>query len=58
MNVAVLKTWLAVKVAPRFAKDEHGAYLAEYILLAALIGLAVIATVVFLRDNVGHPSAP
>lgn len=58
MNVAVLKTWLAVKIAPRFAKDEQGAYLAEYILLAALIGLALIATAVFLRDNVGYPAAP
>jgi Flp pilus assembly pilin Flp len=49
MNLFVLKTWLQAK----FAKDERGANLVEYILLVALIALAVIAAVVFLRGQVG-----
>ena len=48
MNLFVLKTWLQA----RFAKDERGANLVEYILLVALIALAVIAAVVFLRGQV------
>jgi pilus assembly protein Flp/PilA len=48
MNLFVLKTWLQ----SRFAKDERGANLVEYILLVALIALAVIAAVVFLRGQV------
>jgi len=48
MNLFVLKTWLQA----RFAKDERGANLVEYILLVALIALAVIAAVVFLRGEV------
>ena len=48
MNLFVLKTWLEA----RFAKDERGANLVEYILLVALIALAVIAAVVFLRGQV------
>jgi pilus assembly protein Flp/PilA len=48
MNLYVLKTWLDAK----FAKDERGANLVEYILLVALIALAVIAAVVFLRGQV------
>ena len=48
MNVFVLKTWLQ----SRFSKDERGANLVEYILLVALIALAVIAAVVFLRGQV------
>ncbi len=48
MNLFVLKTWLETK----FAKDEQGASLVEYILLVALIALAVIAAVVFLRNSV------
>jgi Flp pilus assembly pilin Flp len=49
MNLFVLKAWLSAK----FAKDEQGANLVEYILLVALIALAVIAAVVFLRGQVG-----
>jgi Flp pilus assembly pilin Flp len=49
MNLFVLKTWLQAK----FTKDERGANLVEYILLVALIALAVIAAVVFLRGEVG-----
>ncbi len=49
MNLFVLKTWLQA----RFTKDERGANLVEYILLVALIALAVIAAVVFLRGEVG-----
>jgi Flp pilus assembly pilin Flp len=48
MNLFVLKTWLQA----RFSKDERGANLVEYILLVALIALAVIAAVVFLRGQV------
>ncbi|HEY8216645.1 MAG TPA: Flp family type IVb pilin [Acidimicrobiia bacterium] len=48
MNLFVLKTWLQA----RFTKDERGANLVEYILLVALIALAVIAAVVFLRGEV------
>jgi len=48
MNLFVLKTWLETK----FAKDEQGASLVEYILLVALIALAVIAAVIFLRNGV------
>jgi len=48
MNLFVLKTWLETK----FRKDEDGASLVEYILLVALIALAVIAAVIFLRNQV------
>jgi Flp pilus assembly pilin Flp len=48
MNLFVLKTWLQA----RFTKDERGANLVEYILLVALIALAVIAAVIFLRGQV------
>ncbi|TMK60339.1 MAG: Flp family type IVb pilin [Actinobacteria bacterium] len=48
MNLYVLKTWLQAK----FTKDEQGANLVEYILLVALIALAVIAAVIFLRGQV------
>ena len=48
MNLFVLRSWLQAK----FAKDEQGASMVEYILLVALIALAVIAAVVFLRDQV------
>jgi pilus assembly protein Flp/PilA len=47
MNLFVLKTWLQ----SRFAKDERGANLVEYILLVALIALAVIAAVMFMRGE-------
>ena len=47
MNLYVLKTWLLAKFTP----DERGANPVEYILLAALVGLAVISAVVFLRDD-------
>jgi Flp pilus assembly pilin Flp len=48
MNLFVLKTWLQAK----FTKDEEGASMVEYILLVALIALAVIAAVVFLEGQV------
>ena len=47
MNLFVLRTWLQAK----FTDDERGASLVEYILLVALIALAVIAAVVFLRGE-------
>ena len=50
MNLFVLKTWLQA----RFTKDEQGANLVEYILLVALIALAVIAAVIFLRGEVSN----
>jgi Flp pilus assembly pilin Flp len=48
MNLFILRTWLQA----RFTKDERGASMVEYILLVALIALAVIAAVVFLRGQV------
>jgi Flp pilus assembly pilin Flp len=48
MNLFVLKTWLQAKLAT----DDRGANLVEYILLVALIALAVIAAVIFLRGQV------
>ena len=48
MNLFVLKTWFETKLH----KDEDGASLVEYILLVALIALAVIAAVIFLRAQV------
>jgi pilus assembly protein Flp/PilA len=48
MNLYVCTTWLRA----RFARDERGASMVEYILLVALIALAVIAAVVFLRGQV------
>ena len=48
MNLFVVRTWLQA----RFTKTERGASMVEYILLVALIALAVIAAVVFLRGQV------
>lgn len=47
MNLFVLRTWLHAKLT----KDETGANLVEYIFLIALIALAVIGAVVFLRGQ-------
>ena len=47
MNVFVFRTWLQAK----FGKEEEGASMVEYILLVALIALAVIAAVVFLKNQ-------
>jgi Flp pilus assembly pilin Flp len=48
MNLLVVRTWLQA----RFTTTERGASMVEYILLVALIALAVIAAVVFLKDQV------
>ncbi len=48
MNLFILKTWLESK----FAKDERGANLVEYILLVAFIALVVIACVKLLGNQV------
>jgi pilus assembly protein Flp/PilA len=48
MNLFVMRTWLQAK----FSNDERGASMVEYILLVALIALAVIAAVVFLRGQI------
>jgi Flp pilus assembly pilin Flp len=48
MNLFVLKTWLQAKLS----RDEQGANLVEYILLIALIALAVIGAVAFMRSQV------
>ena len=48
MNLFVIRTWLQA----RFTATERGASMVEYILLVALIALAVIAAVVFLRGQV------
>ena len=47
MNLFVLRTWLQV----RFTATERGASMVEYILLVALIALAVIAAVSFLGGS-------
>jgi pilus assembly protein Flp/PilA len=47
MNLFVMRTWLQA----RFSKTERGASMVEYILLVALIALAVIGAVVFLRGQ-------
>ena len=44
MNLFVIRTWLQA----RFTATERGASMVEYILLVALIALAVIAAVSFL----------
>ena len=44
MNLLVVRTWLQA----RFTTTERGASMVEYILLVALIALAVIAAVTFL----------
>jgi len=48
MNLFVLRTWLQA----RFTATERGASMVEYILLVALIALAVIAAVSFLGKGV------
>ena len=47
MNLFVTRTWLEAK----FTKDDTGASMVEYILLVALIALAVIGAVVFMRGH-------
>jgi Flp pilus assembly pilin Flp len=47
MNLSVWRAWIQARV-----RTELGAGLVEYILLVALIALAVIAAVVFLRNEV------
>jgi len=47
MNLFVLRTWLE----GRFAATERGASMVEYILLVALICLAVLAAVSFLGNQ-------
>jgi pilus assembly protein Flp/PilA len=44
MNLLVVRTWLQA----RFTRTERGASMVEYILLVALIALAVMAAVTFL----------
>jgi Flp pilus assembly pilin Flp len=44
MNLFVIRTWLEA----RFTQTERGASMVEYILLVALIALAVFAAVTFL----------
>jgi len=48
MNYFAILSWIQTKLS----RDERGANLVEYILLVALIALAVIAAVVFLRGQV------
>ena len=50
MNLFMLRTWLQA----RFGNDEAGASMVEYILLVALIALAVIAAVVFLQGQINN----
>ena len=50
MNLFIWRTWLQAK----FGGNEEGASMVEYILLVALIALAVIAAVVFLKNQVNN----
>ena len=47
MNLLVVRTW----VQARLSSTERGASMVEYILLVALICLAVIAAVTFLSNQ-------
>ena len=47
MNLFVVRTWLQA----RLTRTERGASMVEYILLVVLIALAVIAAVMFMRDQ-------
>ena len=47
MNLFVVRAWLTA----RFTNSERGASMVEYILLVALIALAVIAAVMALRGQ-------
>jgi len=47
MNLIVVRTWLQA----RLTSSERGASMVEYILLVALICLAVIAAVTFLSNQ-------
>jgi Flp pilus assembly pilin Flp len=48
MNLLVVRTWLQA----RFTATERGASMVEYILLVALIALAVLAAVTFLSQQI------
>jgi pilus assembly protein Flp/PilA len=48
MNLFVIRTWLQGK----FTTTERGASMVEYILLVALIALAVLAAVSFLGGQI------
>ena len=50
MNLFVVRTWMQA----RLTTTERGASMVEYILLVALIALAVIAAVVFLKNQVNN----
>jgi Flp pilus assembly pilin Flp len=50
MNLFVFRTWLEA----RFTATERGASMVEYILLVALIALAVLAAVTFLSRTVNE----
>jgi Flp pilus assembly pilin Flp len=47
MNLDVLRTWIRA----RWARDERGANLIEYLLLLSLIAIAVMAAVVYLGSQ-------
>jgi Flp pilus assembly pilin Flp len=49
VNLLVLRTWLRARFA-----NERGASMVEYILLVALIALAVIAAVIFMRSQLSN----
>jgi pilus assembly protein Flp/PilA len=48
MNLLIVRTWLQA----RLTTTERGASMVEYILLVALIALAVLAAVTFLSNQV------
>ena len=50
MSLFMVRSWLTTK----FARDDRGANLVEYILLVSLIAMAVIAAVVFVGGQLGN----
>ena len=47
MNLDVLRTWIRA----RWARDERGANLVEYLLLVSLIAIAVMGAIVYLSSQ-------
>ena len=49
MPLFLVRSWLSA----RFARDDRGANLVEYLLLVSLIAIAVMAAVAFLGGELG-----
>ena len=51
MDLCVMRAWLRARLAAHTDLSERGANIVEYLLLVALIALAVLAAVAFLKDQ-------